>query len=535
MRSGRLLLIPLCAIGWASYALAGPNPDSLLQQSRKDLLLSNYTDALAGFTALVHFAEENRNDSFYMAALTGIGDCHYYLRDKRTALKWYHAGKGIAASLRNQEREATFDYKISLMFIELGAVDSASYYASRAIGFFRRNKDYVQLSKALSAFADIHLNVTKDFIKAERLIEEALLNAQKTNNQEMIGFALIKYSFLHYYKGNFKKGLQYAEQAEFHYKQTGKLEDVLYAIMQKSFCQIMLGDTAAIHSMYQWFTFKDSVFQKDKANSVARLQALYQTERKERENKILQQQAQISRLQLQARNRTIIVLVALLAGVAMFGVWRYNAGRLKKKQRELEMLEQMQKDKERIARDLHDHVGGHLSFLVHSLEGITEDPPEKREALKTSMRQTLRNVIAGLRETIWAIHDEHIEATDFMDKLKVYVRNLFQHSAVQIHFSEELTAAKDLGPMQALNLYRICQEIIQNSFKHAHATDLWVQCTNKGEQLFIRIADNGSGFDAGAATSTGMGQENIRKRAAESQIDVQVESGAAGTSYTLIV
>jgi len=65
---------------------------------------------------------------------------------------------------------------------------------------------------------------------------------------------------------------------------------------------------------------------------------------------------------------------------------------------------------------------------------------------------------------------------------------------------------------------------------------LWVQCAHDGnERVRISISDNGRGFDARAATSTGMGLENIRRRAAESQIDVQVESGAEGTTYNLIV
>ncbi|MCU0388516.1 MAG: hypothetical protein MUE71_07915, partial [Chitinophagaceae bacterium] len=134
------------------------HPDSIFQQAKKDFLLSNYTDALSGFTALASYAEQNRNDTFHMTALAGIGDCHYYMRDKRTALHFYHTGKSLAHSLQDQHREASFDYKISVIFIELMLVDSASHYASRAIAYFRRSKDYVQLSKAQSALADLHLN-----------------------------------------------------------------------------------------------------------------------------------------------------------------------------------------------------------------------------------------------------------------------------------------------------------------------------------------------------------------------------------------
>jgi signal transduction histidine kinase len=216
-------------------------------------------------------------------------------------------------------------------------------------------------------------------------------------------------------------------------------------------------------------------------------------------------------------------------------VWRHNAGRLEKKQQELALFEQLQKDKERIARDLHDHVGGQLSFLVHALDGITDEPAEKRAALKRSMLASLRNVIAGLRETIWAIHDKSIAVTDFMDRLKMFTRHLFEHSGVQIHFREDISPDRQLSPLPALNLYRMCQEIIQNAFKHAQATQLWVECTERDNLLFISIRDNGIGFDVKDTYPQGMGLQNIHTRAAEFGIRVQAESDTSGTAYTLIV
>jgi signal transduction histidine kinase len=536
MRRLNRWFVGLILIVGAAPAIAESYPDSLLQQARRDFLISNYNAALASFTSLASYAEEISNDTFYMAALAGIGDCHYYLRDKHTALQWYHTGKTIAQNRIEPEHEAVFDYKISVMFIEMGTVDSAELYASRAIRQFRRTNDYAQLSKALSALADLHLNTTHDYQKAETLIEEALSYAQKTDNPEMIGFALMKYSFLNYNRRNHAKALAYAEQAESYYKKTGKLEDVLYAIMQKSFCQIMLKDTAAIQSISVWFDFKDSIFQKEKASSIARVQALYETERKERENQILLQEAQINELKLKTRNRTIFVLLALLAGVGMFGAWRLYAGRLKRKQQELLMLENLQKDKERIARDLHDHVGGQLSFLVHSIDGITQQPEEKREAIKASIMQSLRSVISGVRETIWAINDKHITVTDFMDKLKVFTANMLQYSDIKYHFSEAIQEDRELGPLLALNIYRICQEIIQNTFKHAQASNLYIHCDADTNKITVEIKDDGTGFDPCNQKDDNRGIENIKARAAEFNIRVQLHTALnQGTSYTIIV
>lgn len=531
--TGLVVLLLAC---WAAPVLAGNNPDSLLQQARKDFLLSNYSAAMASFTALATYAEENRNDTFYMAALTGIGDCHYYLRDKQTALRFYHAGRSYAKMMHDAARVAVFDYKIGVMFIELNIVDSAEYYASKAIQYFRKEHDLIQLSRTLSALADIHLNTTKDANKAKLLIEEALSTAQKTGNEEMIGFAFMKHSYLSYNQRNYKRALAYAQEAESHYRKTGKLEDVMYAMQLKGHCMIKLGDTTATDIIDQWFQFKDSIFQKDKAANIARLQAVYETERTTKENKILQQEAQISRLKLQARNKTIVVLVSFMIVAGLFTLWRSYANRLKKKQQELTIIEQLQKDKERIARDLHDHVGGQLSFMVHAIEGLTSYPEEEREALKAAIMQSLRSVIAGLRETIWAINDRQIVVTDFMDKLKVFATNMLQFSSIKYHFSENIEVDRVLSPLLALNLYRICQEIIQNTFKHSQATNFYIHCYSGNHYLRLELKDDGIGFDAGIQHEDKRGIENIKARAAEFNIQLHLDTQSErGTTYTLIV
>lgn len=536
MRMRNIWFIVLTVVLGISPAKAGSNPDSLFQQAQNDFLLSNYSAAMASFTALATYAEENRNDTFYMAALTGIGDCHYYLRDKQTALRFYHAGRSYAKMTHDAAREAVFDYKIGLMFIELNIVDSAEYYASKAIQYFRKEHDLIQLSRTLSALADIHLNTTKNAYKARLLIEEALSTAQKTGNEEMIGFAFMKHSYLSYNQGNYKQALAYAQEAESHYRKTGKLEDVMYALQLKSHCMIKLGDTTATDIINQWFQFKDSIFQKDKAANIARLQAVYETERTTKENKILQQQAQISKLKLQARNKTIVVLVSFMIAAGLFTLWRSYANRLKKKQQELTIIEQLQKDKERIARDLHDHVGGQLSFLVHSIDGITRQPEEKREELKASILKSLRSVITALRETIWAISDKHIVVTDFMDKLKVFTANMLQYSNIKYHFSENIKDDRELSPLLGLNLYRICQEIIQNTFKHAKASNLYIHCDADKQKIRLQLKDDGTGFDPETKKEDSRGIENIQARAAEFNIQVHLNTAPnLGTSYILIV
>jgi signal transduction histidine kinase len=104
----------------------------------------------------------------------------------------------------------------------------------------------------------------------------------------------------------------------------------------------------------------------------------------------------------------------------------------------LEAAQAIQKEKERISRDLHDNVGGQLSYVLYSLDGINTDDKSKRTEITGNVNESVRNVISNLRETIWAINDEAISINDFSDKLKVYVRSMFRNTETKISFTENI-------------------------------------------------------------------------------------------------
>jgi signal transduction histidine kinase len=199
-------------------------------------------------------------------------------------------------------------------------------------------------------------------------------------------------------------------------------------------------------------------------------------------------------------------------------------------------LQKLQHDKERIARDLHDNIGGQLSYIIYSLDGINHEDKEKRSEVAGSINQSVRSVINSLRETIWAINDANIDAQDFSDKLKLFARNLFKHGKTKINFTENIKTKREMNSLVGLNLYRICQEILNNAFKYANATEVKIDLQCDEEKLFIVISDNGIGFDITHQNKEHYGLQNIKKRAMEFGISLKLETGInKGTRYELLV
>ncbi len=187
-----------------------------------------------------------------------------------------------------------------------------------------------------------------------------------------------------------------------------------------------------------------------------------------------------------------------------------------KLQMELESQIRLQHERERISRDLHDNVGAQLSYIISNIDHIVETQ-NKDENRLDDVANSARSAILNLRETIWAINNEQITVEDFYDRFKLYATNQVKNrSDVRLIFSENIVNNSILNPNQALNLYRICQEALNNALKYADAQtlDIFIQ-TNEATQFKFCLKDDGIGFDLSKNTEGGYGLKNMKARAKE--------------------
>jgi signal transduction histidine kinase len=85
----------------------------------------------------------------------------------------------------------------------------------------------------------------------------------------------------------------------------------------------------------------------------------------------------------------------------------------------------------------------------------------------------------------------------------------------------------------ALNCYRIIQELLQNSLKHAHANEILVQITRTDNQLALLVEDDGAGFDP-QQNKKGMGTDNVARRAQFLKGELSVQSSKGQGTSTLV-
>ncbi len=214
---------------------------------------------------------------------------------------------------------------------------------------------------------------------------------------------------------------------------------------------------------------------------------------------------------------TAVVFVVLLAVVVRFIATR----RLRERLRALEKEQALQQERERISRDLHDHVGAQLSSIITGLE-LAERAPHKPEVdpngnLIRTLRDEARLTMAQLRETIWALGKTSMGVREFFESIEAYAKQRVQYLAVpQVHFICEGTTDRALSPIQVLHLYRIAQEALNNALKHANATNITITLQARDGVLMLRVQDDGKAEHFPSPEEfSGRGLMNMERRASE--------------------
>lgn len=215
----------------------------------------------------------------------------------------------------------------------------------------------------------------------------------------------------------------------------------------------------------------------------------------------------------------------------------------RKFQRQLQRADQeraLERERARIAQDLHDDLGSSLTrlSLLSGLMKADKDKPEQVEAHAGKLSQAADQTVRALEEIVWAVRPGSDTLQSLMDYIAHFANELFDGNATRcrLDLPNDLPTLP-LPPDMRHNIFLIVKEALTNALKHANAAEVLVQAKVMGRTLEILVMDDGRGFDpASLAEGRRNGMGNMRRRAAAvgAQLDLQ-SAPARGTTVKLRV
>lgn len=225
---------------------------------------------------------------------------------------------------------------------------------------------------------------------------------------------------------------------------------------------------------------------------------------------------------------------------SVYAVVRYVAvRRLRLKVRQLEQENALQKERARIAQDIHDDIGARMTqimLLVEMTQQSITNPARAGEHVSQIAGMT-RQGMKALDEIVWAVNPHNDTLQDLLDFGGQYAVDFLGAAGIRCRVDFPMTPLTQNLPADVRHaLLMVLKEALNNVVKHAHATEVWLRVACENGELRWGIEDNGRGFATAPDNALADGLRNMRERLAEFGGNCVLEtSPGAGVKITLVL
>lgn len=459
--------------------------------------------------------------------------------------------------------------------------DSASRYLDMAVAQGKKTEDHLTLSKTylLWAVNELKVNEIKNATMLAAAATSELYQSPVIDDQTQLRLFRLLASLsekngdlaeqLRYYKEYIRiyrnvfdnEKMSIGKRLEAQYESVKKEKALLEAqfLTGQKDKELILAKFESGQKDQALLTARYDASEKDKALLAAKYEtglkeqalttARYRSIQKEQELKTMQQT--VSYNKKLNKIYSVLTIACFLALLFLFYAYKQRSKTLaqEKQLHQLEvdkirqehrisllsaMLEGQEQERTRLARDLHDGLGGLLSGVKIELSGLdplTTDP--RQQVIVSKTMHHLDNAVDELRRIAKSMMPEVLLVYGLGEACKEYCNGL-RKSGVPVT-CQVYNYKNDMSPSRQVILYRIMQELINNAVKHAGATQIFVQLQQNGDVIFLTVEDDGKGFDTQKLNELkGAGLANIRARVEllHGRMDIESTSGT-GTSFTI--
>jgi signal transduction histidine kinase/ligand-binding sensor domain-containing protein len=234
----------------------------------------------------------------------------------------------------------------------------------------------------------------------------------------------------------------------------------------------------------------------------------------------------------------ISLSTACLLGMIVGSVHYVSTQKLQRQLAGLRQKEALEKERARIARDIHDQVGANLTqvSLLGELVESDKDHPEEIEAHARQISQTALETTRALDEIVWTVNPSN----DTLDGLINYVCKYAQEYLALASLRYRLEVPPQLPntpitPELRHNVFLAAKEAVNNVVKHSGATSAWLRLRLEPDHFTLEIEDNGHGLAANAADKGRNGLRNMRKRLEDIGGQFSIGPGAEGGTRVCLI
>lgn len=449
-----------------------------------------------------------REKLYYQLAMTYTYKGQHYtdIHKPDSARKYFNGVMDIGVQIGKVDLRAMANADLGKTYISEGEYNKAVSFLRSAIALAQNRFPYIVVDASYS-LGDAWYHLHK-YGEAEAILDTAL-------------HEIISHNYRDYYITCYNKLIDV-------YKATGQYKKAMDYM-----------DTVAV--------LKEALTSAEKARAINQMEIKYKTAEKDKviaQNGLViaQQNNTLTRKNFWIAGTAGSILLLLFAAVGFYNRLRtrqrLQAGQIKTLQQEntISILKGVvqgeENERTRIARELHDGIGGMLSAAMMRFMTIRHENPAitQSNAYREAM-DTLTEMGDEIRKTAHNLMPEVLLKQSLPEAVQSYCNSMQVRDSLQIDF-QSFGDFSDIMQEFKLSAYRIVQELLKNIQKHAKASHALVELQMHDQTLTITVEDNGTGFDT-TGVKSGMGLKNLdtRIRSFDGHYTIESDPGKGTSVY----
>jgi two-component system, NarL family, sensor kinase len=473
------------------------------------LALNNFSDALIYFRKAMAMEEQRGNQLGVAINLNNIGSVYEGIKFYDSAHYYYNSSLEKNRSINQKIGEAICYNAIAGLYTNEAKYAEALSYLNKAIQINLEMGDRIYLAESYGKVAALYKK-QDNYPEAERYYQKSLSIADEIGSKWHANISYFGLSDVYKQRGDYQKALEASQKS---------------------------------------ISLRDTIANEKNLQHILTIQNKYEAVKQTQEIELLKKEKASSKFQL-----AMLAIGLLLLGVIFYGYYRnlFQKNKIinqlmeikEQKIRELEteklltateaVLKGEEQERTRLARDLHDGLGGMLSGIKYSFNKIKGNlvmTPENAQAFDRSM-DMLDSSIKEMRRVAHNMMPEALVKFGLDTALKDFCNDINQSGALQLSYQSIGLENLLIEQSTAITIYRVVQELINNTMRHAVAKSAIVQVSKVEELLSVTVEDDGKGFHPdNLKNSDGIGWINIQSRIdyLKGSIDIQ-SAPESGTS-----
>jgi len=518
----------------------------------------------------VEIARETKDSLNLAKTLFNAGTSYRCLEEYENAVKYYEEGEKLFEKYGNEQIEAQCCDVLQVLYFDLKNYPEAIALGEKAVSASRRLNDSSLLGTALNnlgisyasvdkfdrateVFSEaliIGKNIGDKYIEASQYLnlgdisiktleyeylrmymDSALILARELNSSETELIAIKGLSIYYTYKRDYRRAEEYGKEAlmlSYRHDYKNQRVKVFTQLSNLAYAKqdMQLGENYSNKSAM----LEDSILNERIQKNTLEFEKKYASEKKQHQIDHLEVEKLGQELRIHHKDLWNNILAGSSFTLLLVILLSYRNYKQKQRiqqrriveletEKQLEATEAVLKGEEqertRLAKDLHDGLGGMLSGIKYSFTTMKQNlimTPENQQAFERSM-DMLDSSMKEMRRVAHNMMPEALVRFGLDTALKDFCNDINQSGGLKVNYQSFGLDGVTIDQTISITLYRIVQELLNNTMKHAKAKSAIVQVTKSNNQLSVTVEDDGKGFDIGILkVNTGIGWKNIQNR-----------------------